>query len=94
MGVGGIVQWRIVVKDGRIVEVAEVVGGEVVVYCSCASGRHTIPFLKRYRVASLTSCSVGTEHLCVCVCVCVCVCACACVCVCVEGSETERPINQ
>ena len=26
VGVGGIVQWRIVVKDGRIVEVMEVVG--------------------------------------------------------------------
>ena len=28
VGVGGIVQWRIVVKDGRIVEVMEVVGVE------------------------------------------------------------------
>ena len=28
VGVGGIVQWRIVVKDGRIVEVIEVVGVE------------------------------------------------------------------
>ena len=53
VGVGGIVQWRIVGKDGRIVGVTEVAGNKVVVYCSSAPGRHTIPFLKkRYRVAS------------------------------------------
>ena len=46
MGVGGIVQWRRVVKDGIhvIVEVMVVVGVEVVVYSSSATGRHTIPF--------------------------------------------------
>ena len=44
-------QWRIVGKDGIIVEVMEVVGVEVVVYCSSATCRYTIPFLKRYRVA-------------------------------------------
>ena len=52
VGVGGVVQWRIVGKDGRIVEVMEVVGIKAVVYCSSASGRHTIPFFKkRYRLA-------------------------------------------
>ena len=40
-------------KDGRIVEVMEVVGSKVVVYCSSATGRRTIPFLKRYRAATL-----------------------------------------
>ena len=44
MGVGGIVQWRRVVKDGIIVEVMVVVGVEVVVYSSSATGRHTIQF--------------------------------------------------
>ena len=44
VGVGGIVQWRIVGKDGIIVEVMEVVGVEVVVYCSSATCRYTIPF--------------------------------------------------
>ena len=28
MGIGGVVQWRIVVNDGRIVEMTEVVGVE------------------------------------------------------------------
>ena len=36
-------QWRIVVKDGRIVEVEVVVGVKVVVLYSSATGRHTIP---------------------------------------------------
>ena len=44
VGVGGIVQWRIVGKDVIIVEVMEVVGVEVVVYCSSATCRYTIPF--------------------------------------------------
>ena len=44
VGVGGIVQWMIVVKDGRIVEVMVVVGVEVVVYSSSSTGRHTILF--------------------------------------------------
>ena len=34
VGVGGIVRWRIVGKDGRIVEVMEVAGIKVVVYCA------------------------------------------------------------
>ena len=44
VGVGGIVQWVIVGKDGIIVEVMEVVGVEVVVYSSSATCRYTIPF--------------------------------------------------
>ena len=36
--------WRIAVKGGRIVEVTVVVGVEVVVYYSSATGRYTIPF--------------------------------------------------
>ena len=38
-------------KDGIIVEVTVIVGVEVVVLYSSATGRHAIPFLKRYRVA-------------------------------------------
>ena len=50
VGVGGIVQWVIVGKDGRIVNDGIVVNdgiiveGKVVVYSSSATGRHTIPF--------------------------------------------------
>ena len=51
MGVGGIVQWRIVVKDGRIVEVTEVVGveGNRVLFERYLPLHDTV--LKRYRVA-------------------------------------------
>ena len=38
VGAGGIVQWRRVVKDGRLVE------EKVVAYTLSASGRPTIPF--------------------------------------------------
>ena len=51
VGVGGIVQWRIVVKDGRIVEVMEVVGveGSRVLFERYLPLHDTV--LKRYRVA-------------------------------------------
>ena len=51
VGVGGIVQWRIVVKDGRIVEVMEVVGveGSRVLFERYRPAHDTV--LKRYRVA-------------------------------------------
>eukprot|EP01043_Picozoa_sp_COSAG02_P053952 COSAG02_NODE_6035_length_3855_cov_112.760117_3_plen_61_part_00 len=47
VGVGGIVQWRIVVKDGIILEVTEVVGVEVVVLYSSATCRYEPPFLTK-----------------------------------------------
>eukprot|EP01043_Picozoa_sp_COSAG02_P015278 COSAG02_NODE_647_length_18944_cov_60.450199_2_plen_44_part_00 len=37
-------QWRIVAKNGIIVQVTEVVGVEGVVYSSSATCRYTIPF--------------------------------------------------
>ena len=50
--VGGIVQWRIVGKDGRIVEVMEVVGveGSRVLFERYLPLHDTV--LKRYRVAN------------------------------------------
>ena len=50
--VGWIVQWRIVVKDGRIVEVTEVVGveGSRVLFERYLPLHDTV--LKRYRVAN------------------------------------------
>lgn len=53
-------QWRIVVKDGIIVEVEIVVGVEVVVavevvvYCLSATSHYTIPF---YKTVTTVSCS-------------------------------------
>ena len=51
VGVGGVVQWRIVVKDGRVVEVMEVVGveGSRVLVERYRPPHDTV--LKRYRVA-------------------------------------------
>ena len=52
VGVGGIVQWRIVVNDGIIVEVMEVVGveGSRVLFGRFRPLHDTV--LKRYRVAN------------------------------------------
>ena len=51
VGVGGIVQWRIVGNEGRIVEVMEVVGveGSRVLFERSRPPHDTV--LKRYRVA-------------------------------------------
>ena len=52
VGVGGVVQWRIAVEDGRTVEVMEVVGVEGSrVLVERYLPPHDTVLLKRYRVA-------------------------------------------